>query len=107
MSGAEKSLQEYVWFLLQSWNLLYLGMFSFLKWGIKLLVKHLGQLTIVFENRSWQVYSSTVEYRISMYDRPLTVYFRIKKYQQIIFFFKYKGLQKVRILSGLRTEEGI
>ena len=31
MSGAEKSLQEYVWFLLQSWNLLYLGMFSFLK----------------------------------------------------------------------------
>ena len=37
----------------------------------------------------------------------LTVHsiFQFKKYQQIIFFFKYKGLKKVRILSGLRTEK--
>ena len=53
---------------------------------IKLLVlKHLGQLTNVFENRSWQVYSSTVGFRISMYDRPLTVYFLIKNTNKLFF----------------------
>ena len=99
-------MQEGVWFLLQSWNLLYLGISSILK-PQPLVFKHLEQLTIVFKNKIWQVYSSTPAFRISMYDWPATVYFRVKNTNKLVFSFNYNGLKKVRILSGLRTEEGL
>ena len=55
----------------------------------------------------WKMLGVLVRWGVQNNNVRLTVHsiFQFKKYQQIIFFFKYKGLKKVRILSGLRTEK--